>query len=463
MGAAIQGIARAGSRVEASVDAHEFLPAYLRIQREPPSPLPRGVLYCLLALLICIVLWSVFGRLDIIASADGKLVPRSYLKIVQPADGGIVREILVEEGATVLAGQALVRLDPSLAEADTRALRHEVAARLLQARRIDAELAGRPLARLTDDPDELWARAEAQFHANRKAYQDALELETANVARLDKELRAASEALTKLQKTVPIYRSTAERFATLRKEGFVSELYQMERERDYIEKNQDLRSQDYTVESLRATLDQARSRLAQVTSSYRQQLHVERASIEPLLKKATEDLAKQQYRNALVELSAPQAGIVKDLAAHAPGTVVAAGSVLLTLVPHGDELQAEVMVRNLDVGFVRPGQSAKVKLVAYPFQKYGTLTGTVMRVTPDASETAGSRTDEVDAEGKSTSRAAYRARIALPSQRLTVDGVDLALVSGMQLTAEINLGERSVLEYLLAPVQKAWLEAARER
>src|SRR5438105_4788887 len=181
--------------------AHEFLPAYLRIQREPPSPLPRRLLYCLLTMLVCVLLWSVLGRLDIIASADGKLVPRSYLKIVQPAEGGIVREILVEEGAMVLAGQTLIRLDPSLAQADTRALHHDVAMRLLQARRVDAELANQPLARVLDDPEELWRRTEAQFHANRRAYSDALELETANVARLDKELRAAREALTKLERT----------------------------------------------------------------------------------------------------------------------------------------------------------------------------------------------------------------------------------------------------------------------
>ena len=242
-------------------DAHEFLPAYLRIQQEPPSPLPRRLLYCLLALLFCIGVWSVLGRLDIIASADGKLVPRSYLKIVQPADGGVVREILVEEGATVLAGQPLLRLDPSLAEADTRALRHELAIRILQARRIEAELADQPFVRLRDDPTDLWTRVEAQFQANRKAYHDAVALESANVVRLDKELRAASEALTKLQRTVPIYRSTAQRFEMLRREGFVSELYQLERERDLIEKDQDLRAQDFTVESLRASLDQARSRL----------------------------------------------------------------------------------------------------------------------------------------------------------------------------------------------------------
>ena len=443
--------------------AHEFLPAYLRIDREPPSPLPRLVLYCLLALLAALCAWAIFGRLDIIASADGKLVPRSYLKIVQPADAGIVREILVEEGALVAAGQPLLRLDASVAEAETRTLRHEVALRTLQVRRVDAELADAPLVRQADDPDEAFRQASAQFAANRRTYDDALAQEGATIARLDKELRAALEVRTKLQRVVPIFRTTAERFDTLRREGFVSELYQLERQRDFIEKEQDLRAQDFTVEGLQAGLEQARRSLAQVTSTYRQQLHAERAALAPLLKKATEDLVKQTYRNGLVELSAPQAGIVKDLATHTLGTVVSPGTVLLTLVPQGEELQAEVMVRNQDIGFVRLGQSAKIKFVAYPFQKYGTVTGTVSRITPDASETTSGHDDDVDTEGKATSRSAYRARIAFPRQRFAFDGTDLALASGMQVTAEINLGDRSVLEYLLAPVQKAWVEAGRER
>lgn len=443
--------------------SYEFLPAYLRIEREPPSPLPRRVLYCLVALLIGLALWAVFGRLDIIASADGKLVPRTYLKIVQPADAGIVREILVEEGARVLARQPLLRLDGSLADADTRVLRREIALRTLQIRRIDAELTDSTLTRLPDDPDDLWRQSAAQHTANRRAYEDALAQEAATAARIDKDLRAAREVRTKLQRIVPIYRSSAERFDTLRREGFVSELYHLERQRDFIEKEQDLRAQDFTVEGLQAALEQSRRRLAQVTSGYRQQLHAERAGVVPQLGKATEDLVKQTYRNGLIELTAPQAGIVKDLAAHTPGTVVSPGTVLLTLVPQGDELQAEVMVRNLDIGFVRAGQAAKLKFVAYPFQKYGTMTGRVVRVMADASDTNAGRGDEVDVEGKASERSAYRARIALPAQRLSVDDVDLALTAGMQVTAEIDLGQRSVLEYLLAPVQRAWLEAGRER
>jgi len=443
--------------------AYDFLPGYLRVSSSPPSPLPRLVLYNLLALAGGLGLWAMLGRLDIVATAEGKLVPRSYLKIVQPAEGGVLREILVEENASVVAGQTLLRLDPSVADADTRALRHEHVARTLQLRRIDAELADGALRKLPDDPDDAFARTAAQFQANRRAYADALAQERATVERIGKELAAATEVQTKLRRTVPIYQTMSERFRTLKQEGFVSELYQLERERDHIEKEQDLKAQDFTVESLQASLGQTQQRLAQVTSNYRQQLHNERAPADGQLKKVAEELAKQRYRNTLIELVAPHAGVVKDLATHTLGTVVSPGTVLLTLVPHGDELQADVMVRNLDVGFVRPGQLARVKVVAYPFQKYGMIDGQVVRVSADASETGAGRVEETDAENKATLNSAYRARIALPSQHIGIADTRLPLISGMQVTAEINLGERTVLEYLLAPVQKAWHEAGRER
>ena len=221
------------------------------------------------------------------------------------------------------------------------------------------------------DVDDAFARADAQFRANRTAYADALAQETAAVARIGQDLRAAAAVLAKLERTVPIYQTMADRYSTLQAEGFVSELFALERQRDRIEKEQDQTAQAHTVESLKANLVQAQRRLAQVTSSYRQQLHAERSQATSQRVRLEEELAKQLYRAAAVELRAPQAGVIKDLATQTLGTVVSPGTVLLTLVPAGEELQADVMVRNLDVGFVHVGQPARVKIATYPFQKYG--------------------------------------------------------------------------------------------
>ncbi len=441
----------------------DFLPGPLRLLDQPPSPLPRRLLYCLLALLALASLWLVFGRLDIVAIADGKLAPRTSLKIVQPTDPGTVVEILVTEGETVLPGQPLLRLDSEVHDAEIRALQGELAQRALQLRRIDAELGNRPLQLLAGDSADAFARVDAQFRANHATYQDALAQEGAAVARTSGELHAALAVQNKLQRTVPIYQTMAERYATLRTEGYVSELFALERQRDRIEKEQDLAAQNHTVESLRASLAQAQRRLAQVDSSYRQQLHAERAQANGLRSRAEEELAKELHRAGGVDLRAPQAGVVKDLATHTIGTVVAPGTVLLTLVPIGEELQADVVVRHVDAGFVHIGQRARIKLVAYPFQKYGLIDGTVVHVSPDASENASPRRDSADDDVAPPPANGYRVRIDLAAQRIAFGDSTLALSSGMQAVAEIRLGDRTLLDYLLAPVQKAWHEAARER
>ena len=441
----------------------DFLPGPLRMLEQPPSPQPRRLLYCLLALLALASLWLVAGRLDIVAVADGKLVPRTSLKIVQPADPGTLAEILVTEGEMVLPGQLLLRLDPGLQEAETRALQGELAQRALQVRRIDAELADRSLLRQAGDSTEAFARAESQYRANRTTFRDALAQEAAAMLRTSQDLRAALAVQNKLQRTVPIYQTMAERYATLQSEGYVSELFALERQRDRIEKEQDLAAQVHTVESLRANLAQAEHRLAQVTSTYRQQLHAERAQAAGQRARTVEELAKQLHRAAAVELRAPQAGVVKDLATHTVGTVVSPGTVLLTIVPVGEDLQADVLVRHVDAGFVHRGQKAKIKLASYPFQKYGLVEGTVVRVSADATENQTPRRDATDEDAMSTSPGGYRARIELAAQSIAFDGHALPLTSGMQAVAEIRLGDRTLLEYLLAPVQKAWHESARER
>lgn len=445
--------------VDRVAGAAAFDAALLRLEETPPSPLPRRLLYALLGLIAALAVALFAGQLDVVVVADGRLVPRTLLKIVQPADAGVVREILVEEGMAVVAGQPVLRLDARIVDADLRAQRIELAQRLLQLRRLDAELEDQALQRQPDDPEDLFARAVAQLDANRAAYRDAVGNATAQVARIEQELSAAFEVQEKLSRTVPIAQTMAVRYDRLRQEGFVSELFALERERDRIEREQDLRAQRHTVRALQASLEQATRQHAQVVSNHRRQLHADRAEANAQVARLREELDKQLVRRERVDLTSPQAGVVKELAIRTVGTVVSAGTVLVTLVPAGDALEAEVIVRNEDAGFVRAGQRAQLKIAAFPFQKYGLIEAEVLRIGPDATEPNPNRTtgDETSLTG------GYRARLALSAQSLALDGSRLALTSGMSASAEIHLGRRALLEYLLAPVQKAWHEAARER
>jgi HlyD family secretion protein len=447
----------------------DFSPAILEAQHAPPSPLPRLVLYVLLALCGALLLWAIFGKLDIVAVAQGKLVPETFLKVVQPSDSGVVKEILVKEGDEVAAGQVLMRMDTSLSTADRKVLETDFQLKALQLRRIDAELSGASLTRKAGDNAALFAQVEAQYHAHRKAYQDALDTERAALAKAQQDLASASQIEAKLKQTLPIYRQQEEGWDKLAKEGFAGKLMALERTRARIETEQELNAQIHNVESLKATIAQSTKRISQLASNYQRDLHNERVDAESQHNRLHQELAKHRYKHDLLELKAPQAGKVKDLATHTPGTVVAPGTVLLTLVPHDEPLLAEVWVSNLDAGFVAPEQSVKVKIAAYPFQQYGMFDGVVRYVSADASEKqAGENNTFAQANGSAKPEfgqapLSYRALVHLDASELRRDGQRFKLTPGMQVSAEINLGRRTVLEYLLSPIQKTVHEAWRER
>ena len=446
-------------------DAGDFSPALLRIQERPPAPLAGWMLRLLIALAAAVVLWTTLGRLDIVAVAEGKLVPASYLKIVQPAEQGIVKEILVTEGESVRQGQVLVRMDPVQTEADARSVEAEVHNKRLALRRIDAQLSGKTLARRKGDPAPLYARVQAQYASNVRAYETALAQERALLEKARHDLAGAQATKAKLEQTLPHYLEQEKAFEKLAREGFAGRILYTDKRRERIEREQDLRTQEATIRASQALIEQSERKIAQITADYLRQLQTERVETAAQLEKASQELAKQSRRRELLELRAPQAGVVKDLATHTAGTVAAPGTILMTLVPQGDRLVAEVWVSNDDVGFVRSGQSAKLKLAPFQFQKYGLLEGRVLSVNADATEapSANTRSDASAGRERPVGPLAFRAIVELAKQELVADGERFALQPGMQVASEIHLGTRSVLEYLLSPVRRAFHEAGRER
>ena len=448
-----------------AADPADFSPPLLRIQEKPPAPLAGWMLRLLLGLVAGILLWAALGQLDIVAVADGKLVPSSYLKIVQPAEQGIVKEILVREGESVRAGQVLIRMDSVLSGADVKAIQAEHDNKRLALRRIDAQLAGKAMTRETGDPVESFVQVEAQHIANVRAYENALAQERSQLEKARNDLAAARQTKAKLEQVLPHYIEQERAFEKLTKDGFAGRIMYTDKQRERIEKEQDLKTQEFIIRSSEALIEQSEKKIAQISADYRRSLQTERVDTAAQYERASQELTKLAHRHDLLELRAPQAGIVKDLATHTAGTVAAPGTILMTLVPEGDKLIAEVWLSNQDVGFVRPGQEAKLKLVAFQFQKYGLVQGTVAHVNVDATEapSANTRSDALSGRDRPMGPLAFRTLVELASQDLNAGGRRYPLQPGMQVSGEIHLGTRTVLEYLLSPVQKAFHEAARER
>lgn len=435
------------------------------IQNEAPSHIGRIVLWVVSILIFILIIWAALGKLDIIATAEGKLVPQTLVKIVQPAEAGVVKELLVNEGDAVKQGQVLARLDTTLASADKAGVSSDLATQQMQMRRLEAELSDQPMLPKAGDDPERYAQVLNQYTAHRRAFLDGLEQEKSLLTKAEHERKGAADMLSKLQQTLPTYQRTAAAYDKLEKEGFMGSLAAADKQREAIEKGKDLDAQQSAVHALNATIAAQTKRISQMQSSYKSELQKELAEVRARTAQLQPTLDKSIYKEGLMELRAPQDGVIKDLATTTVGAVVQPGTVVLTLVPQGEQLYADVNIKNDDVGFVQVGQSAQVKLAAYPFQKYGMLTGKVVRISADATESNPPTSSNNGSDASApTTVATYKARVKLDQQVLSdPQGKALSITPGMQVVAEINQGKRTVLEYLLSPVQKAVKEAGRER
>ncbi len=439
--------------------AADFAPDLLSIQERPPARLPRTVAYVTTAVFGALALWAVFGKLDIVASAEGRLAPRTYSRVLQPSEPGIVREVLVREGDEVRPGQVLMRMDATAATADLSTLQADLALKAISLRRVDAELKGLALQVMPHDPPAVAAQVLAQYQAHRQSFLDAQAQEQASLTRVQHELTSAGQTLAKLKATLPLYQQSAQSYEKLVKEGFVSELGANDKVRERIEKEQELKAQEANQAGLAAAVDQSRKKLAQIKSSYESQLQNERVELQNQHQRLDSEVKKQNYKSGLLELRATETGTVKDMATYKPGAVVQPGAALLNIVPKDEPLMAEVAIRNEDVGFVAVGQSVKLKLQAYPFQKYGMLEGMAEVIGADSSAN-----DPQKAVAQGQNPQSYKVLVKLASQELrSTTGDVLRLAPGMLVQAEIHQGRRTVIEYLLSPVQKVAQEAGRER
>lgn len=436
----------------------DFSPRLLQVREDPPGPLPRLMVGLLALLLVGLLIWALVGRLDIVARAEGRLVPESRVQIVQPLDRGRVAEILVREGERVEAGQPLLRMDPRFSRTELHRFSQQLQLADLQRRRIDATLDGERFEQHADDAPSLFNQVHAEYLSERQAYREAVARQDAELARLRRELKVARAVKSKLAESVAVDREYEQAYAQLGEQRAVARMEILERKRERLETEADLQTRIERIETLQGRIEEVERQLDAMASQRRERLVRERNQLTADILGLEADLEQQEIRNGMLELAAPRSGTVKNLAVHTEGSVVPSGTVLLSIVPAGEPLRAEVLVSNSDVGFIRPGQDVRVKLQAYPFQRFGTVDGRVEMVGPDAQADERSRGEPSRAQ-----QGRYRAFVELAGQTLTYEGERLQLRPGMQVLAEIKLGERSVLEYVLSPVAKTVDYAGKER
>lgn len=439
-----------------SPDEAQFLPAALELQETPVSPAPRVAMGLVMAFAAVALLWAIFGRIDVVAVAHGKIVPSDRTKVVQPFETATVSAIRVADGQAVKAGDVLIELDATTATADSARLENDLATARLQAGRARAMLAaiasGKPpaLERLQDLEDGRLAREQRVLDGQYGEYQAKLARIDADVARREAELASTREIVGKLEQTAPIARQRARDFKDLVEKNFISRHGYLEKEQARIEQEADLATQRSRLTELAASLREARGqRVALVAEARRIALD----GLNEAEQKTTtyrQELVKAESRGKLMTLTAPVDGTVQQLAVHTVGGVVTPAQPLMMVVPSDNPIEVEALVENKDIGFVNPGQEAVVKVETFPFTKYGTLDARVTHVSNDA----------VNDEKRGL---IFPARVALARATLRVENKTVNLSPGMAVSVEVKTARRRVIEYFLSPLMQYGDESLRER
>jgi len=437
-------------------DDVEFLPAALEILETPASPAGRALLWTLIALFSIALMWSIAGKLDVVAVAQGKLIPTGQSKVVQPLEAGIVKAILVANGEHVTQAQPLIELDAAQTTADvdkTKTIRLDALLAKARARALlDAQQTGGVL-RLDRVRDAEPARErEAQVLAESliNEYRSKLgELRT-EAQRRETELETARQKIKGLEQTAPIARSLADDYKTLVAQNFMSKHAWLEKEQASIQLEQDLATQRSVARELQASLSQQRQNIETAQAQFRHEQLDALNQAQQQLAQAEADEAKATQRHSQTRLMAPVAGTVQQLAVHTVGGVVTPAQELLVVVPDSAGLELEAQVLNRDIGFIRKGQPVEIKLDAFPYTHYGTLRGEVEAIGQDAAK------DE-------KLGLVYPARIRLAAATLGAGGNKMRLAPGMTADVEIKTEQRRIIEYLLTPLIRYRSEAARER
>ncbi|MDE2154859.1 MAG: HlyD family type I secretion periplasmic adaptor subunit [Xanthomonadaceae bacterium] len=442
--------------VERTAQELAFLPAQLELMDTPVSPAPRWSARIIMLLFGLAVLWACVGRLDIVAVAPGKIVPSGRTKVIQPSETSVVHRILVRDGQTVKKGQLLVELDAvGVTEDESKASRALLSARIDAVRTaalIDAMESHRMprLAKLEDVPTARLQSAQRQADSEWLSLRAQEQSLRDQVQQKQAELHTVEQTIQPLSEFAAIAQVRVDDYEKLIGKGYVSKQDYLTRKQELIDANKQLAEQRNRRVELESAIHGVKEQLTATAAEMRRKLLDDHRKAEDQIQQLAPEVEKTAQRDNLMKLRAPVDGTVQQLAIHTVGGVVTPAQELMQVVPSDKAMEVEATVLNQDIGFVRPGQRVAVKVVSFPYTRYGYLTGTVQSVSHDAAQ------DE-------KLGLVFPVHIRLDSTGLDIHGVDVEVQPGMALNAEIRTGKRRVIDYLLSPLETHVDEAMRER
>lgn len=402
-------------------DSHEFLPIISEIQEEPINPLGRTTFWIIITLIFFTALWLFFGKVDIVVTARGKVIPDGEIKIIQPLETGVVKDIHVKEGDFVKKGQTLIEIDTSTTQPQLQSLQANLDYINIERQRLKGDI-------IKDD-----ANSYTQNELTKSAYADLQN----QLASKNFEIKRLREEVSNYQKQLTLNMDKERRMQEVSDIIARNDLDRVHSE------NMDYRSR---IASLNAQIRGIQKEADYIRSNFRTQNLTQLADRDKQANELEANIKEIEFKKQQQNIISPVDGYVNTMLVHTIGGVVTPAEKVISIVPADSPLVLKVSVLNKDIGFVKEGMPVQVKIDTFDFQKYGMIEGTVKKVSKDSIE------DEKQG-------LIYDVFITPVTKSLMVDGKEQTISTGMGLSAEIKTGKRRIIEFFIYPIIKYWSEA----
>ncbi|MFA7231451.1 MAG: HlyD family type I secretion periplasmic adaptor subunit [Victivallaceae bacterium] len=433
-------------------DIVEFQPDSIELENQQLPWLGRHGIALILLLFLAVVAWACIFEVDKIVVAQGKLIASSNNIIMKPLERVVIKKLNVEVGQTVSKGQILITFDPTFNQANVDRLQEQLNSLNAQFNRLRAEFNGKSSIENTDktSKDDQWQNA--IFSKRNQFYHEKLDYYKQNEKRLQAAHNTTSQSVLKQQERLKTLQRIEKMLEGLEKRKSVSlkQLLETQISRLQMESDVDnLKNKLIELEHEELSVNAEKNSFIQ---EWQKNITEEMVKTKREQSDAMQELEKANRLNALIVLRAPEDAVVLDIAQFSEGSAVREAEPLITLVPLNSKIEAEVNILPQDIGLIKIGSPVRIKLDAFPFQKHGTLDGKIRILSEDTFQ---------DQQNTQAKQAYYRARIIV-SGKLTNVPKTFRLIPGMQVTAEIKVGKRRIISYLLHPLIKALDESIRE-
>lgn len=438
-------------------DLNAFLPAAIEVERAPSSGVGRSIIWFIIILFTVAVFWACFGKVDIVAIAEGKVIPTESVKHIQSLETARIKAIHVKEGQTVEMGQVLIELDSQLAIAEYESLNAELKGVKTNLQRL-AALSNFLSALGTDAISPALTTLHPQQYTQLLQEQSEVTAQLAGFQNERVKLRAeqdmAQAEISKKQQVIPVLKERVDALDILRMKSYVSKLQFLELKQELIEAQQDLAIQKARLKKIQQSERGIDAQQALYLADKRKQTFAEQNGLRVQYEALNQRVKKAAQRLKHFILTAPVTGQVQQLVTTTIDGVVQSAQPLMQIVPSDSTLEVEAAILNKDIGFVHEGQEARVKVDTFNFTKYGLIDAQIVSISDDAI----SNKEQGEHLGM-----VYSARVKLSQDHLLIEGREVRLSPGMSVTTEIKTGQRRLIEFFLSPLLRYQQESLRER